>query len=91
MKHIGVQFTYQEKMIVPTCDDILSSDDDVTAIYRCYVKWEGSEGTKSVQNSPKLNLEESDPENREVSVEFYDDSLLQAIQHGEPYHKGCEA
>ncbi len=23
----------------------------------------------------------------EVSVEFYDDTLLQAIQHGEPYHK----
>lgn len=32
---------------------------------------------------------EFDPESREVSVEFYDDSVLQAIQHGEPYHNYC--
>lgn len=28
-----------------------------------------------------------DPESKDVAVEFYDDTVLQAIQHGEPYHK----
>jgi site-specific DNA recombinase len=27
------------------------------------------------------------PENKEISVEFYDDTTLQSIRYGEPYHK----